>query len=142
MVEKHKLFADFEMLTYTPEMLREEWKKSIEYFKSKVKGGWANESIINLVRYIISKEYDDKFFPGSSLGRLLISKPKDGILNYQQTLTISTDQETNKIKFEYSDWDTIEDKKDFEKSIIWSCECLDSQLQEKFEEFISWNKNW
>lgn len=142
MVEKHKLFADFEMLTYTPEMLREEWKKSIEHFKSIVKGGWANESIINLVTYIITKEYDDKFFPGSSLGTLLISKPKDGILNYQQTLTISTERETNKIKFKYSDWDTIEDKKDFEKSIIWSCECLDSQLQEKFEEFISWNKNW
>lgn len=142
MVEKHKMIADFEQLTYTPEMLRQVWDESADHFKSFIHSGWTNKAVIDLIEYIRQTPYADKFFPGSSIGTLLISKPKNGKLNYQQTLAVSVDNQTNRIFLKYSDWDTIDRQEDWEKTILWTAECSTEDLKDKFEEFIKWNKNW
>ena len=142
MIKKHKMIADFEQLTYTPEMLQNVWVKFADSFQLLINGGWTNNNVLDLIKYIIDKGYSNKFFPGSSMGTLLISKPKNGKLNYQQTLRISVDNVTNKVLLSYSDWDIIEKKEDWKKTIIWTAECSAEQLKEKFEEFIKWNKGW
>lgn len=142
MVEKHKMIADFEQLIYTPEMLRKEWGKFPAHFKGLISGGWTNMSVVNLIEYILLTKYADQFFPGSSIGTLLISKPKKGKLNYQQTLAVSVDNLTNKISLQYSNWDTIDKSEDSEKAILWRKDCSEDQLIEAFEEFIKWNKSW
>ena len=76
------------------------------------------------------------------MGTLLISKPNNGKLNYQQTLAIRFNRETDKLNLDYSDWDTVEREEDFKEAIIWAAECSGQELQEKFEEFIAWNKAW
>lgn len=136
------MIADFEQLTYTPEMLRKEWDKYVGHFKNLISGGWTNKGVINLIEYIRKKNHADNFFPGSSLGTLLISKPKNGKLNYQQTLAVSVDKLTNKISLSYSDWDTIDKQEDWKSAILWTAECSEEQLVFKFEEFAKWNKKW
>jgi hypothetical protein len=141
-MEKHRMIADFEQLTYTPEMLRKEWDKQVEHFKSLIAGGWTNKDVVELIEYIRHANYADKFFPGSSIGTLLISKPKNGKLNYQQTLAISVDNQTKQTILQYTDYDTIEREEDWEKSLLWKIESSEGQLKDKFEEFMKWNKAW
>ncbi len=142
MVEKHKMIAGFEQLTYTSEMLREVWDNQVKHFNMLITGGWTNKHVLELINYIRTTKYADMFFPGSSLGTLLISKPKNGRLNYQQTLAISVDKENDKIELKYSDWDTIDNQDEWQKAILWRGECKGDKLKDKFLEFIEWNENW
>ncbi len=136
------MIADFEQLTYSSEMLRKEWINAIDSFKMIINGGWMDESILGFIDYILKTDYADRFFPGSSLGTLLMSKPEKGSLNYQRTLAISFDRQTSIFKMSYSDLDTIENEDDDSKAVIWTTECSGNDLQLKFEEFMKWNKNW
>ena len=142
MVEKHKMIADFEQLTYTPEMLRREWDKQVNYFRSLIAGGWTNKAVVDLIEYIRNTHRAGIFFPGISLGTLLISKPENGKLNYQRTLAISVNSQTNKIYLTYTDWDTIDKQEEWERTVLWSAECSEEQLQDKFAEFLKWNEKW
>jgi hypothetical protein len=105
-----------------------------------IKGGWANEKVLDLIEYIKSSKYSTEFYPDSSLGRLLISKLENGKLNYQRTLTVKTKMNQKEIILEYSDWNAIKDKS--ENPVLWKAECQPENLIEKFNGFIKWNKNW
>jgi hypothetical protein len=142
MVEKHKMIADFEQLTYSPEMLREVWNNQEEQFKGLISAGWTNERVLHLIEYIRKSKYAAELFPGSSMGTLLISKPRHGQLNYQQTLAVSFDNQKNNFIMKYSDWDIIDNQDEWEKSILWKVECNGEELKNKFDEFIMWNTNW
>jgi len=142
MVEKHKMTASFEQLKYSSLMLREEWTKMVSTFNDLANNGWTDNAIIELITYISISEFGAKLFPGSSLGTLLISKPIDGRLNYQTTLGISFDKKTNKFVFSYSDWDSIDNREDYIKAIIWKQECQKSELKTSFIDFIKWNETW
>lgn len=142
MVEKHKMIADFEQLTYSPEMLREVWNNQGHQFKGLISAGWTNEKVLQLIDHIRKTKYAAELFPGSSMGALLLSKPRRGKLNYQQTLTVSFDNQRNKFIMKYSDWDIIDNKDEWEKSILWEAECIGEELTNKFDEFIAWNTNW
>ena len=142
MVEKHKMIADLEQLNYTSDMLRRAWDLQVETLKLLVSGGWTNNHVIELVNYIRSTDYAAQLFPGNSLGRLLISKPRNGKLNYQQTLTISVDNIKGKIVLTYSDWDIIDRPEDWQQTVLWTRECGGEELKEKFNQFLEWNKNW
>src|SRR5690606_31440422 len=111
-------------------------------FEMIINGGWTNRSILDFIKYIRLSKYAEIFFPGSSMGTLLISKPDKGRLNYQRTLAISFDNQKNTFKLSYSDWDTIDKREDYKRAILWEQECDIDELQMKFEEFIKWNKNW
>ncbi|MAL58552.1 MAG: hypothetical protein CMC14_00740 [Flavobacteriaceae bacterium] len=139
-MQKHPINAYHEKLTYSPEMLYSEWNKIAERFADLIKGGWANETVLDLIDHIKNSKYSSEFYPGSSLGRLLISKPENGKLNYQRTLSVETKMNEKEIVLEYSDWDTINDKS--ENPVLWRTECQPENLIEKFDEFIKWNKNW
>lgn len=136
------MIAGFEQLIYTPEMLEKEWENIVCRFEDLIEGGWANEAVLNLIKYIRKTQYSKLLFPGSSLGTLLISKPRNGKLNYQQTLSISDQGSKNKIKLNYSDWDIINKEEDAERAILWNEEINNEELIDKFEEFMNWNRNW
>ncbi|MGV7105755.1 hypothetical protein [Flavobacterium sp. U410] len=121
-------------------MLHSEWSKIEERFTDLIKGGWANEKVLDLIEYIKSSKYSTEFYPDSSLGRLLISKLENGKLNYHRTLTVKTKMNQKEIILEYSDWNVIKDKS--ENPVLWKAECQPRNLIEKFNEFIKWNKNW
>lgn len=142
MVEKHKLIGDFELQTFTPEMLQAEWDALPSRFLKLVSGGWTDISIINLIEYIRLSGYAKTLFPGTSSGTLLISKPRAGILNYQQTLSIFFIKETKSYVFEYSDWDKVDSLEKSVEAIKWSADCLAEQLIDKFKAFVIWNNNW
>jgi hypothetical protein len=136
------MIADFEQLTYTSEMLKEVWDNLVERFNLLIKGGRTNKHVLDLINYIRTTDYANKFFPGSSLGTLLISKPINGRLNYQQTLEISVDKAKDNIQLKYSDYDAIDNRDDWQKAILWTAECQGDKLKDKFLEFIEWNENW
>ena len=142
MVEKHKMIADFEQMKYSSEMLRKVWDNQVENFKNLISGGLTNNYVLEFITYIRTSEYAGRFFPGTSLGTLLISKPRNARLNYQQTLAISVDKENGRIRLKYSDWDTIDSSEDWEKAILWTVECDGEELKSKFIEFLEWNKSW
>jgi hypothetical protein len=142
MVERHKMIAAFEQLDYSSEMLRNAWDNQSQDFKGLISGGWTNNYVLELINYIRTSEYADRLFPGTSLGTLLISKPRNGKLNYQQTLAISVNNEKTKIKLTYSDWDVIDRREESQKAILWKAECNGEKLKETFCEFMEWNKNW
>lgn len=144
MVQKKEMTADFEQLTYTSEMLKDSWKKQLAVFKNLGKTRIAEYGISNFIDWILlNKYYSERLFVSSSMWRLLISMPKpDGKLNYQQTLEIQVDPKTLLFTMEYSDWDSIDTKNDYEKAIIWKRKCTKLELITRFIEFINWNKDW
>tara|TARA_R100000935_G_C2713494_1_gene115035 strand:+ start:63 stop:485 length:423 start_codon:yes stop_codon:yes gene_type:complete len=139
-MEKHPTNAYHEKLIYSTDILQLEWNKMSNRFVDLIKGGWANEKVLDLIEHIKNSKYSSEFYPGSSLGRLLISKPENGKLNFQRTLTVETKMNKKEIVLEYSDWDAIKDKS--ENPVLWRNECQPENLIEKFNEFIKWNKNW
>lgn len=144
MVQKKEMTADFEQLTYTGEMLKDSWEKQLVIFKKLEKTRIAEYGISNFIDWILlNKYYSEWLFVSSSMWRLLISMPKpDGKLNYQQTLEIQVDPKTSLFTMEYSDWDSINTKSDYEKAITWKTKCTNIELVTKFVEFINWNKDW
>ena len=142
MVQIHKMIASFEQLTYDDQMLRNAWKEQIEGFKLLVNGGWTRTEIVDFITYVSNTNWASLLFPGSSLGTLLISKPHNGKLNYQQTLAIRYDDILDLFKMQYSDYDTIDSKKEWKNAILWSKECKGIDLIKNFNEFLKWNKKW
>ena len=142
MIEKHRMFAAFEKLTYTPDMLHESWTKFYKNYQDLLPGGFTSQEIVDLVKYISESKFSYHLFPGSSLGRLLISKPRQGKLNYQQTLTIELKWNSGIIKLTYDDWDTLNAGDKTSNAILWTKECSGKQLFDNFNEFVSWNKSW
>lgn len=136
------MIADFEKVIYTAEQLRQCWDQQIDNFTSLAKAGWTNDSIIDFINYINTTIYKTTLFPGSSLGTLLISKPKNGYLNYQQTLSISFDKTSGLFTMQYSDWDVISSSADSDKAILWAIKCPGIELEQKFQDFLDWQKNW
>lgn len=142
MVLKHEMIADFEKVKHTPEMLKQCWEEQVASFAALANIGWVHFAIVDFINYVRTTVYETTLFPGSSLGTLLISKPNDGFLNYQQTLSISFDNTTGLFTMKYSDWDTIDSKDDFEKAILWTVKCSGIELGQKFQDFLDWQKNW
>jgi len=142
MVLKHKTKAGFEQLEYGPLELKECWNKALEDAKMLVEPKLTSYDLLTFIEWIQNTNYSKLFFPGFSMGTLLISKPKDRKLNYQQTLSIQYYRENSMFKLSYSDWDTIERKEDREQAILWEHHCPGSALSQEFLEFIKWNKNW
>ena len=142
MVEKHKMTADFEQLTYDNEMLKTAWKQSLYSADKLVKANWTSHHLLSFIEWINGNSYTGILFPGFSLGTLLISKPKNGKLNYQQTLAIKYDNQTDLFTMEYSDWDLIESKEESEKAIKWTLKCPGIDLGRHFIEFLNWKQNW
>lgn len=142
MIHKHDMKADFEKLTYDSAMLEEVWKELRNSAKGLVDAGWTSHHILTFIDWFNGNAYSSLLFPGFSLGKLLISKPKDGKLNYQQTLAISYDNRTNLFTMQYSDWDLINSRDELEKAIQWSLKCPGTDLCRHFIEFSRWNNNW
>ncbi len=134
--------AEFEQLTYTKEMLKEIWEKQIEKFKLLIDGGWTEKKILDFINYLNSTSYSSVLFPGSSLGTLLISKPKCGRLNYQQTLSIKYENLTNLFIMEYTVWDLIDSDDKTKKEIRWNIKCTGIELIPRFHDFLAWNEEW
>ena len=134
--------ADYEQLTYTEKMLRETWVRQIEHFLSLIEGGWTNSEVVELIRFISENKYGEMLFPGSSLGRLLISKPQSGKLNYQQTLEVAVNHSNGKILMTYTNFDLIDNFDEYKNAIEWHKEVTDRNLIYDFLEFVEWNKSW
>lgn len=135
--------ADFERERHTPEMLHAYWEKFYDSYNNLRHSGFTVPEIIELVATIRDTKYSYLLFPGSSMGRLLISKPNiDGQLNYQQTLTINKVWNSNMIEMKYDDWNLLNPGDKTQNSTLWSVNCEGKELNTKFEEFISWNKHW
>lgn len=134
--------ADFEQLIYNGEMLKNSWKNQMKHFEKFASNGTVDKGVIDFITWILTTNNSEKLFAGSSMWNLLISKPKNKKLNYQQTLKIQFDNRTSLYEMEYSDWDSIDKEDDYEKAIIWKTKCIGIELPIKFLEFIKWNKNW
>lgn len=136
------MIAEFEKLTYDSEMLKSSWKNQLIIFEKLNKSKIADYGFTNFIDWILRTGYSNELFAGSSMWRLLISKPTiDGKLNYQQTLKIEFDNATSLYSMEYSDWNTIDSSEEYEKAIIWKRKCTKLELITNFLEFIKWN-NW
>ena len=112
MVQKKQMTADFEQLTYNGEMLKDSWKAQRELFQKLKTSKTPQYGMVSFIDWFLMFDwYSTKLFAGSSMWRLLMSKPDpNGKLNYQQTLTISWNYKTLMYILEYSDWDIIDHK--------------------------------
>src|SRR5690349_16500952 len=141
MVQRKEMTSDFEKLIYDAAMLRDAWHKFQRTATMLVHGGWTSNDILSFIEWIKNSEYSSQLFPGSSMGTLLISKPRNGKLNYQQTLSISYDNQTRLFTMKYSDWDLIDSPEESEKAIQWTATCPGGDLNRNFIEFIN-QSNW
>lgn len=142
MVQKHKMTANFEQLTYNDEMLKNSWEKQLINFKVFKSNKTIDNGMIDFINWILQNSYSQNLYAGSSMYTLLISKPKIGRLNYQQTLEIKFDILTKLYDLKYSDWDTIDSPEDSKNAILWKFKCTGIELSTRFLEFMEWNKNW
>lgn len=76
------------------------------------------------------------------MGRLLISKPSNGKLNYQQTVSIAYDRQKDLYEIQYSDWDVIETKEEFRNAVLWVIHSPGTDLCRHFLEFLNWKADW
>jgi hypothetical protein len=120
-------------------MLNREWERNIERLELLLYAGWTIEEILNLTVYIYKSPISQILYPGTSMGKLLISKPINGILNYNQTFSVTPDIEKNKIYMKYL---SRKDKNSVDRETMWNYECSSNNLIEKFNEFMEWNIDW
>lgn len=142
MVQKHMMTADFEQMTYDSDKLKEAWKQSLNSADRLVEAKWTSHHLRSFIEWINGNAYSGILFPGFSLGTLLISKPTNGKLNYQQTLSIKYDKQTELFTMEYSDWDLIDSVDEYKKAIMWTQKCPGIDLGRHFIEFLNWKQNW
>jgi len=143
MIQKKEMTEEFEKLTYNSEMLKKSWKDQLVLFEKLNKSKISEYRFANFINWILRTRYSEELFVASSMWRLFISMPKpNGKLNYQQTLKIEFDNGTGLYEMEYSDWDTISDKDDYELAILWRRKSAGNELINNFLEFINWNKRW
>ncbi len=137
------MIADFEQLSYTSEMLADRWNDISKIYEQLGDSNFAMNELLELVNWIRSTNLSQFLFPGTSLGRLLISKPDEqGKLNYQQTLKIGFHQESGNYDFSYSDWDLIDKNSEYQKAILWSNSYKPDELRNGLEEFLVWKPEW
>ncbi len=142
MVQKHKMTAAFEQLTYNAELLRNSWRDQLKSFELFASNGSVDRGLTDFINWMCGNSHSEELFAGSSLFTLLISKPKNGKLNYQQTLAINFDLGTGLYEMKYSDWDTIEKPEDSKDAILWKVKCTGIELPMRFIQFMKWNKSW
>lgn len=133
------MVTNFDNTIFTAEMLKHEWLRCTERIEALLYAGWTLKEIWNLSNYIYESSFAFILYPGTSMGKLLISKPIDGKLNYNQTLSIIPDVESNKIYIKYYKY---KDNNILEKEILWRKECLENNLINRFNEFMNWNSDW
>lgn len=133
------MITNFDNTYFTPEMLNREWERNIERLELLLYAGWTIEEILNLTVYIYKSPISQILYPGTSMGKLLISKPINGILNYNQTFSVTPDIEKNKIYMKYL---SRKDKNSVDRETMWNYECSSNNLIEKFNEFMEWNIDW
>ena len=94
--------------------------------------GWDVKPIKYIVRHILNSEYSSRLYPGTSMMRLLVSKPVDGRLNFTETLLIdyNHDKLKQQIRFVYT-----KDKQEKYSDFCQATEGIDT-----FEEFMKWRK--
>lgn len=143
MVQKREMISEFEKLTYDSQMLKNSWENQLVIFEKLKNSKITNYGFTNFINWILKTDYSNELFAGSSMWRLLISKPtNDRKLNYQQTLKIEFDNRTSLYLMEYSDWNTINNPEEYKKAILWKRKCTAIELISIFLEFIKWNKHW
>lgn len=93
---------------------------------------WDVKPIKYIVRHICGTNYSKRLYPGVSIMRLLISKPRNGKLNFTNTLKIDYNQDKIRqlIRFIYTENGR---QKYFE-------ECQASEGVDTFEAFMKWRK--
>ncbi len=101
--------------------------KSYEEFES-----WDVKPVKYIVRHICDSDYSKRLFPGSSLMRLLISKPENGKLNFTNTLRIDYNYDKLKQLIRFIYIENGEQK--------YYDECQASEGIDTFEVFMNWKK--
>jgi hypothetical protein len=94
--------------------------------------GWDVKPIKYIVRHISNSEYSRRLYPGTSMMRLLISKPTKGRLNFTQSLKIDYNQDNLKQQIRLIYTEGNEEK--------YSDFCEATEGIDAFEDFIKWRK--
>ena len=141
MVTKHPLSESEENAICTADFLQKQWREISRSLESCIPGQWSNQAMVDLANYISNSKTSQSLYPGISMGTLLISKPVNQKLNFQKTLAISY-LKNGKNHLSYTDYNVIENKDDWKKTILWEKECDEKNLEKTFLEFITWKKNW
>lgn len=136
------MLADFEQLTYDAAMLKNSWATQLNKFRIFANNGSVPIGMVYIIQSIYNSVYSEQLFAGASMFTLLISRPKNGRLNYQQTLSIKFESLTGLYNMQYSDWDLISDPSDWKKAIVWTCNCVDIEMDKNFFRFMEANKQW
>ena len=104
----------------TSDNLREEWKRVLSTYDTLIDNQHKLRPIRFIIRHIIERGYDSMLFPGTSLYSLLISIPSDNKVNFNKTLKITFDEQTETLKFTFSDWTGVDRQTmDAKKLIKW-----------------------
>ena len=84
----------------------------------------------SLIRHIMARGYSKHLFPYPSIGGLLISIPKDGMINYERTLKISFDPLRQHVVLRC------------QRPAIWEIACPASEVIDTLEHFLNEHPDW
>jgi len=123
--------------------LLKSWMETLQFFDDMIENSHKVRSIRFLVRHIIDKGYSKKMVPGTSLFSLLISIPKDNTIDYSKTLQVSFNDITQKVEFNYRNYDGLERNADnLKNSLKWSDYCEQTEVIDTFEHFLMITEDW
>ena len=124
----------------TSDNLREEWKRVLSTYDTLIDNQHKLRPIRFIIRHIIERGYDSMLFPGTSLYSLLISIPSDNKVNFNKTLKITFDEQTETLKFTFSDWTGVDRQTmDAKKLIKWTETCQATEGSSLLERFLADN---
>jgi hypothetical protein len=119
--------------------LTKNWDETLKFYDDLISKNFNLRPIRFLIRHIISNNYSDKLFSGTSLYDLLISLPENDKVNFNKTLKINFNQKNQIVKFNYSQLDRFEKTK---QNQTWTIECQATEINETFEYFLLLHDEW
>lgn len=120
-------------------LLKKRWEETLDFYDLLIGNNHKLRPIRFLVRHIIESNYDESIYPGTSMYSLSISVPENQRVDYTKTLSISYDENSQKVTFKY--WDCRRGERSKE-NLVWTTECEATEIHDTFDFFISENEYW
>ncbi|MBK9194743.1 MAG: hypothetical protein IPO17_07080 [Flavobacteriales bacterium] len=115
-----------------PVDLSPNWIETNTHYRALTENKAGYRCIRWLIEHILDAGYSKGLSPGTSMYSLLISLPRDGKVDYSNTLRIGYDELTQVAEF----------KLKLNKTIVWETTCQPSEIIDTLEHFLNEHQDW
>ncbi|NQX99440.1 MAG: hypothetical protein HRT73_16415 [Flavobacteriales bacterium] len=121
------------------QQLKKKWEETLDFYDFLIGNNHKLRPMRFLVRHIIESNFDEVFYPGTSMYSLAISIPVNQRIDYTKALSVSYDYNIQKVEFKY--WNCKRGERTKE-NLVWTTECEATEINDTLDFFLSENNDW